>query len=104
MCYVKYFLSAIFIFLLFPLIVLADRDFSGIKLKVIPVNGNIYMLEGLNGFAGGNIGVSAGDDGILIVDDQFAEMTDRIRTALNNISSGKLRIILNTHWHGDHTG
>jgi glyoxylase-like metal-dependent hydrolase (beta-lactamase superfamily II) len=58
------------------------------------------MLEG----AGGNIGVSVGDDGILIVDDQFAPLADKIRAALKGIADKKLRFILNTHWHGDHTG
>jgi cyclase len=54
--------------------------------------------------AGGNIGVSAGKDGILIVDDQFAPLADKIRAALKGIDSGKLRFLLNTHFHGDHTG
>jgi glyoxylase-like metal-dependent hydrolase (beta-lactamase superfamily II) len=58
------------------------------------------MLEG----AGGNIGVSVGSDGILIVDDQFAPLADKIRAALKTLDQGKLRFILNTHWHGDHTG
>ncbi len=62
------------------------------------------MLEGVKGFAGGNICVSAGDDGILIVDDQFIEMSDKIIKALSDIHSGQLRFVLNTHWHGDHTG
>jgi len=82
----------------------AESDFSGIELKVTQVRSNIYMLEGINGFAGGNIGVSVGRDGILIVDDQFAEMSAKIEEALSNLNSGKLRFILNTHWHGDHTG
>jgi glyoxylase-like metal-dependent hydrolase (beta-lactamase superfamily II) len=58
------------------------------------------MLEG----AGGNIGVSVGDDGLLIVDDQFAPLADKIRAALKGIADKKLHFILNTHWHGDHTG
>lgn len=58
------------------------------------------MLEG----AGGNIGVSVGTDGILIVDDQFAPLADKIRASLKTLGQGKLRFILNTHWHGDHTG
>jgi cyclase len=77
-----------------------DRDFSKVEVKAIPVAGKIYMLEG----AGGNIGVSVGSDGILIVDDQFAPLADKIRAALKGLSSGKLAFILNTHWHGDHTG
>jgi len=58
------------------------------------------MLEG----SGGNIGVSVGDDGLLIVDDQFAPLADKIRAALKGIADKKLHFILNTHWHGDHTG
>ncbi|MFL6196366.1 MAG: MBL fold metallo-hydrolase [Thermoanaerobaculia bacterium] len=79
---------------------LAQQDFSKVEIKVVPVSGNIYMLQG----AGGNIGVSAGGDGILIVDDQYAPLAEKIRAALKGINPGKLRFILNTHWHGDHTG
>lgn len=70
------------------------------EIKVHRVAGNVYMLEG----AGGNIGVSVGDDGVLIIDDQFANMADKIRAALKGINPGPLKFVLNTHWHGDHTG
>lgn len=76
------------------------QDFSGVQIKTTPVAGSVYMLEG----AGGNIGVSAGPDGVLIVDDQFAPLADKIRAALRGINPGALRFVLNTHWHGDHTG
>src|SRR6267142_2486587 len=76
------------------------QDFSKVEIKVTKVNGNVYMLEG----AGGNIGVSVGPDGILIVDDQFAPLADKIKAALKTLGDGKLKFILNTHWHGDHTG
>jgi len=79
---------------------LAQQDFSKVEMKVVPVSGNIYMLQG----AGGNIGVSAGPDGILIVDDQYAPLADKIRAALKGINPGKLKFVVNTHWHGDHTG
>ncbi len=78
----------------------AQQDFSKVEVKAEKVKGNVYMLTG----AGGNIGVSAGPDGVLIVDDQFAPLADKIRAALAGISSGKLKFILNTHFHGDHTG
>lgn len=78
----------------------AQRDFSDVTIKVTHVRGNVHMLEG----AGGNIGVSVGEDGILIVDDQFAPLADKIREALSHLGKGKLRFVLNTHWHGDHTG
>ena len=86
--------------LLFAISARAQTDFSKVEIKATKVAGNVYMLEG----AGGNIGVSVGDDGILIVDDQFAPLADKIRAALKGIADKKLRFILNTHWHGDHTG
>ncbi len=76
------------------------QDFSKIEIKVHKVAGNVYMLEG----GGGNIGVSVGTDGILIVDDQYAPLADKIKAALKTLGEGKLKFILNTHWHGDHTG
>lgn len=75
-------------------------DYSQVQIKATKVAGNVYMLEG----AGGNIGVSVGADGILIVDDQFAPLADKIKTSLQSLNPGKLRFILNTHFHGDHTG
>jgi cyclase len=77
-----------------------QQDFSKVEIKVVPAAGNVYMLQG----AGGNIGVSAGSDGLLIVDDQFAPLAEKIRSALQGINSGKLKFVLNTHFHGDHTG
>ena len=77
-----------------------QQDFSKVEIKVTKVAGNVYMLEG----SGGNIGVSVGADGILIVDDEFAPLADKIRAALKTLGEGKLKFILNTHWHGDHTG
>lgn len=78
----------------------AQDDFSDVEIKTTHVAGNVYMLEG----AGGNIGVSAGEDGILIIDDQFAPLADKIVAALGKLSEGELEFVLNTHWHGDHTG
>ncbi|HEX8920972.1 MAG TPA: MBL fold metallo-hydrolase [Pyrinomonadaceae bacterium] len=77
-----------------------QQDFSKVEIKVTKVAGSVYMLEG----AGGNIGVSVGADGILIVDDQFAPLAEKIRAALKTLGEGKLKFVLNTHWHGDHTG
>jgi len=76
-------------------------DFSKVEIKATKVAGSIWMLQG----AGGNIGVSSGPDGLLIVDDQFLPLADKIKTALKGISpDGKLAFVVNTHWHGDHTG
>ncbi len=78
----------------------AQQDFSAVEVKATHVAGHIYMLTG----AGGNIGVSAGPDGILIVDDQFAPLAEKIEGALKKLNPGKLKFVLNTHYHGDHTG
>ena len=86
--------------LLFAISAQAQTDFSKVEIKATKVAGNVYMLEG----AGGNIGVSVGDDGLLIVDDQYAPLADKIKAALKGLADKKLRFILNTHWHGDHTG
>jgi glyoxylase-like metal-dependent hydrolase (beta-lactamase superfamily II) len=86
--------------LLFVMPAWAQQDFSKVEIKATKVAGNVYMLEG----SGGNIGVSVGADGILIVDDEFAPLADKIKTALKGLGTGKLKFILNTHWHGDHTG
>src|SRR6266498_3664542 len=76
------------------------QDFSKVEIKVTKVAGSVYMLEG----AGGNIGVSVGPDGMLIVDDQYAPLADKIKTALKTLGEGKLKFVLNTHYHPDHTG
>ena len=76
------------------------QDFSKVEIKATKVAGTVYMLEG----SGGNIGVSIGDDGIVIVDDQFAPLAPKIREALKGISDKPLKFVLNTHFHGDHTG
>jgi cyclase len=78
----------------------AQQDFTRVEIKTTQVTGNIYMLNG----TGGNIGASVGPDGILIIDDKFAPLADKIRAALRKIGGGKLQFILNTHFHGDHTG
>jgi cyclase len=79
-----------------------QQDFSKVQIKVTKVSGNIYMLEG----DGGNIAASVGEDGIVIVDDQFAPLADRIQTSLKDlkITDKPVRFVINTHYHGDHTG
>ena len=78
----------------------AQQDFSKVEIKVTKVAGSVYMLIG----SGGNIGVSVGDDGIVIVDDQFAPLAPKIKEALHGITAKPIKFILNTHYHGDHTG
>jgi cyclase len=78
-----------------------DDDYAKVQIKPTKIAGSIWMLEG----AGGNIGVSSGADGLLIVDDEFLPLADKIKAALKGISTdGKLAFVVNTHWHGDHTG
>src|SRR6266478_720695 len=78
----------------------AQQDFSKVQIKVTKVSGTVCMLEG----SGGNIGVSVGDDGIVIVDDQFAPLAPKIKEALKGITDKPVKFVLNTHFHGDHTG
>jgi len=75
-------------------------DFSKVEIKVTKVAGTVYMLQGY----GGNIGVCVGEDGILIVDDQFAPLAEKIKAALKGITDKPVKFVLNTHWHFDHTG
>ena len=77
-----------------------DKDFSKVNIEVIKVSGTVYMLKG----AGGNIGASVGDDGIVIVDDQYAPLADKIQAALKGITDKPVRFVINTHYHEDHTG
>ncbi len=77
-----------------------DQDFSKVQIKVTKVAGNVYMLEG----EGGNIGASVGEDGIVVVDDQYAPLAEKIQAALKGITDKPIRFIINTHYHGDHTG
>ncbi|HEY0158499.1 MAG TPA: MBL fold metallo-hydrolase [Thermoanaerobaculia bacterium] len=86
--------------LLAALSLAAQQDFSAVEVKATRVAGNIYMLTG----AGGNIGVSVGTDGIVLVDDQYAPLAPKIEAALKTITDRPLRFIINTHYHGDHTG
>ncbi|WP_419160898.1 MBL fold metallo-hydrolase [Candidatus Palauibacter sp.] len=84
--------------------VLAQQDFSAVRIEATHVAGSVWMLVG----SGGNIGVSSGPDGVLMVDDQFAPLADRIRDALREVGQSEEAaepgFLLNTHFHGDHTG
>ncbi len=78
----------------------ADDKFSDVEIKTIKVVDDIYMLMGM----GGNIGVSIGEDGVFMIDDQFAPLTTKIKTAVKALSEKPIRFVINTHWHYDHTG
>ncbi|MFQ5639921.1 MAG: MBL fold metallo-hydrolase, partial [bacterium] len=77
-----------------------QRDFSKIIIKTEKVAGSVYMLQG----SGGNIGVSFGEDGVVMIDDQFAPLSDKIKAAIQELGGSHPRFILNTHHHGDHVG
>src|SRR5881392_1754682 len=75
-------------------------DWDKIQIKTTDLGNNTYMLEG----AGGNITVAVGSDGILMVDGQFAPLSEKIKAAIRAISPLPIRYLVNTHHHGDHTG
>src|SRR5712664_2862514 len=77
-----------------------QRNFDAVQIKTTQVAPGIYMLEG----EGGNIGVSAGEDGVFLIDDQFAPLTPKIVAAVKAISDKPIRFLMNTLWHGDHVG
>ena len=77
-----------------------QRDFSKVEIKTIDLGHNTYRLEG----EGGNITVAVGTDSIIMVDGQFAPLHDKIRAAITKISPLPIKYLINTHFHGDHTG
>ena len=79
---------------------LSQDGFADVEISSQPVSGSVHMLQGM----GGNIGVSAGAEGILIIDDQFAPLADKIATAIGEIAKTPMKYVVNTHYHGDHTG
>ena len=78
----------------------AQRDWDAVEIRTVPLGGGVYMLMG----SGGNIGLSVGEDGAFIVDDQFAPLTEKIKAAIAEVTDRPVEWVLNTHWHGDHTG
>jgi glyoxylase-like metal-dependent hydrolase (beta-lactamase superfamily II) len=78
----------------------AQQDFSNVEVKATPIRDGLYLLTG----RGGNIMASVGDDGVFLVDDQYAPLTERILAALAAITDKPVRFVINTHWHGDHVG
>ena len=78
----------------------AQDRFADVEVKATAIKGSVHMLTG----AGGNIGVSAGEDGVLIIDDQFAPLAEKIAAQLGALGSDKPKYVINTHYHGDHTG
>ena len=77
-----------------------DVDWDAVEISTHHVRGTVHYVAG----RGGNIGLSVGEDGVMMIDDQFAPLTDRIVEAIQGISNGDIRYLVNTHVHGDHTG
>jgi len=75
------------------------QNFDSVNIKTTKVAGSVFMLEG----SGGNIGVLIGNDGIILVDDQFAPLSEKIKKAIASISDKPIKFIINTHFHGDHS-
>ncbi len=78
----------------------AQQDFSRVEIKATKLTETTYMLAG----AGGNIGLSVGEDAVFVIDDQFAPLTPKITAAIAQLTTKPVRFVLNTHWHFDHTG
>lgn len=89
-------ISFIFIFSLH----LHSQNFDKVNIETIKLSDHIYMLIG----AGGNIGLSVGDDGVFVIDDEYAPLTPKIEAAIKKLTDKDLKFLVNTHHHGDHTG
>ncbi len=96
----KNIITTAFIGLFISLPLFAFQDFSEVEIEIIPVNKNVYMLKG----AGGNIGILTGEDGVFMIDDQFAGLSPKIIDKLKTLSDKPVTYLVNTHHHGDHTG
>jgi cyclase len=78
----------------------AQQDFSKVEIKAEKIADGVYMMTG----SGGNLGLAVGPDAVFLIDDQYAPLTPKIRAAIAAITDKPVRFVLNTHWHGDHTG
>lgn len=78
----------------------AQRDFSKVEIKAAQITLSVYWLTG----SGGNIGLCVGEDGIFMIDDQYAPLSEKIMAAIAEIQKGDIKYLVNTHWHGDHAG
>ena len=93
-------ITAIAAFLFLAPTAVAQMNFDAVQIEAIPVADNIYMLTG----AGGNMGLIVGEDGAFLIDDQFAPLTEKITAAIAELTDQPIRFVINTHYHGDHTG
>lgn len=90
----------ILVFILCSTITFAQGRFDKVEIKSTALTDNIYMLQG----AGGNMALLKGNEGHVLVDDQFAELSEKIKKAIAEIADHPVKYLINTHWHGDHTG
>lgn len=86
--------------LLFSAPAVAQDGMEGVEIRVERVAPGVAVLFG----RGGNVGLSFGEDGNVLIDDQYAPLTERILAAVESVNPGPVRFVVNTHWHGDHTG
>jgi glyoxylase-like metal-dependent hydrolase (beta-lactamase superfamily II) len=91
---------AALLLVLLPGVLAAQQNWDKVQIKTVKVVDGVYMLMG----AGGNIGLSVGEDDAFIIDDQFAPLTPKVQAAIGAVTKKPVRFVLNTHWHGDHTG
>ena len=78
----------------------AQQDFSQVQIQTTEISDGLYMMVG----AGGNLALSVGEDGAFLVDDQYAPLSDKIMAAISEVTDDDVEFLVNTHWHGDHTG
>ena len=88
------------VFALAALAATQDEGFDKVEVTSAKVAEGVYVLNG----RGGNIGVSVGEDGVILIDDQYAPLTPKVRAAVVALTPQPIRFVINTHWHGDHTG
>lgn len=77
-----------------------EPDWGAVQIRTTGLGNGVYMLEGL----GGNIGLSVGEDGVFMIDDQFAPLTPKILAAIAEVTDRRINFVINTHWHYDHVG
>jgi glyoxylase-like metal-dependent hydrolase (beta-lactamase superfamily II) len=78
----------------------AQDDWESVQIETVSLKDGLFMLVG----RGGNIGLSVGADGTFLIDDQYAPLTEKILAAIQKVTADPVRFLVNTHWHGDHTG
>jgi cyclase len=93
-------LLSVLLFVLAATAAFSQPNFDTVRIRPLKITDKVHMLKG----SGGNIGLLTGGDGLLMIDDQFAPLSEKIAKAINSIDAGPVRFLLNTHIHGDHTG